>query len=69
MLEHAINSAQRLVPSLTLDHVIKTYAALRPASKEPFFVRPDAQIDNLLHAVSRSIGVSTSLGIADYVLE
>jgi glycerol-3-phosphate dehydrogenase len=69
MLEHAIKSAQRLVPSVSLDYVIKTYAALRPASKEPFFVRPDAEIDNFFHAVSRSIGVSTSLGIADYVLD
>ena len=69
MLEHAIDRARRLVPCLNLDHVIKTYAALRPASKEPFFVRIDAQVGNLLHAVSRSIGVSTSLGIADHVLD
>lgn len=68
-LEHALAQARRLVPSVSLDNAIKTYAALRPASEEPFFVRADRRVPNLYHAVSRSIGVSTSLGIADYVLE
>lgn len=68
-LEEAFARARRLVPSLTLDHAIKTYAALRPASEEPFFVRIDRRIPNLVHAVSRSVGVSTSLGVADYVAE
>jgi glycerol-3-phosphate dehydrogenase len=69
MLDHAFQSARRLVPSLSLEHVIKTYAALRPASEVPFFVRTDTQVSNLIHCVSRSIGVSTSLGIADYAFD
>jgi len=69
MLDHAFQSARRLIPSLTLDHVIKTYAALRPASDNPFFVRADAQVTNLIHCVSRSIGVSTSLGIAEFAFD
>lgn len=67
MLDLALESARRLVPSLSLSHVIKSYAALRPASDDPFFVRFDSARPNLIHAVSRSIGVSTSLGVADYV--
>jgi glycerol-3-phosphate dehydrogenase len=69
MLDHAFHSACRLVPSLILDHVIKTYAALRPACDTPFFVRTDATVTNLIHCVSRSIGVSTSLGIAEFALD
>jgi glycerol-3-phosphate dehydrogenase len=56
------------VPEVSLDYAIKSFAALRPACEEVFFVRPDARVPNLLHAVSRSIGVSTSPGIADYML-
>jgi glycerol-3-phosphate dehydrogenase len=69
MLDHALKSARRLVPSLNLEHIIKAYAALRPASDTPFFVRLDGQIPNLIHCVSRSIGISTSLGIADYAFD
>jgi len=68
-LAQAFTEAKKLVPDISLDLVIKSYAALRPASETPFFVRFDAQVPNLLHAVSRSIGVSTSIGIADYLLE
>jgi len=69
MLAHAFAEAKRLVPEISLDFAIKSYAALRPASLTPFFVRFDSRVPNLIHAVSRSIGVSTSIGIADYVLD
>jgi glycerol-3-phosphate dehydrogenase len=69
VLTEAFAAAQRLVPAVSLDYVIKTYSGLRPACEEPFFVRVDRSVPNLVHAVSRSIGVSTSLGVADLVLE
>lgn len=69
MLAHAFAGASKLVPEISLDFVIKSYAALRPASETPFFLRFDGRVPNLIHAVSRSIGVSTSLGIADHVLD
>ncbi len=69
VLAEAVAAAQRLVPAVSLDHVIKAYSGLRPACEEPFFVRVDRIVPNLVHAVSRSIGVSTSLAVADLVLE
>ncbi len=68
-LEHVFQKVKRTVPAVSLDYVIKSFAALRPACDEPFFIRVDRKIPNLIHAVSRSIGVTTSPGIADYVLE
>lgn len=68
-LKMVFESARRLVPSVSLDYAIKSFASLRPACKEPYFVRQDRSVPNLFHAVSRSIGVSTSLGIADYMFD
>lgn len=68
-LAYVFERTKRLVPEVSLDYAIKTFAALRPACEEVFFVRPDTRVPNLLHAVSRSIGVSTSPGIADYMLD
>ena len=68
-LRRVYESTKRLVPAISLDYAIKSFAALRPACEEPFFVRVDQHVPNLIHAVSRSIGVTTSPGIADYVLE
>jgi glycerol-3-phosphate dehydrogenase len=68
-LQDAFEHARRLVPSVSLDHAIRTYAALRPACDEPFFIRRDARVANLIHTVNRSFGVSASLGSADYVAE
>lgn len=68
-LDHIFQSAKRMMPSVSLDYAIKSFAANRPACEDPFFVRTDRKVPNLIHAVSRSIGVSTSPGIADYVLD
>jgi glycerol-3-phosphate dehydrogenase len=68
-LEHVFQSAKRIMPAVSLDYAIKSFAANRPTCEEPFFVRVDRKVPNLIHAVSRSIGVTTSPGIADYVLE
>src|SRR5205807_422620 len=43
--------------------------AIRPASDERVRVRIDAHVPNLVHAANRSTGVSSSLGIADMVLD
>ena len=68
-LAHIIDRARRLVPSVSADDAIKTFAAIRPASDERVRVRVDRTVPNLLHAGNRSTGVSTSLSIADMVLD
>jgi len=68
-LDNVFQSTKRIMPSISLDYVIKSFAANRPTCEEPFFVRVDRKVPNLIHAVSRSIGVTTSPGIADYVLD
>lgn len=68
-LDLVLQSTKRIMPAVSLDYVIKSFAANRPACEDPFFVRVDRKVPNLIHAVSRSIGVTTSPGIADYVLE
>ena len=64
-----LRPAQRLVPSLRREHVIKAYAANRPASDERFRLRLDARVPNLLHATDRSAGVSISPAIGAHALE
>ena len=68
-LDGVFASAQRLVPSLRREHVIKAYAANRPASEERFRLRLDARVPNLLHATDRSAGVSISPAIGGHALE
>jgi glycerol-3-phosphate dehydrogenase len=67
-LQAILRQTERLVPSVTLDAAIKTYAANRPAAAETVRVRPDAQRPNLLHVGNRSTGVSGSPAIAERVL-
>jgi glycerol-3-phosphate dehydrogenase len=57
-----------LIPSITTDLAIKTYAANRPASDEPVRVRADAKLPHLVHAFNRSTGVSASPATAERVL-
>lgn len=64
-----VSSARRLVPGLSTDLVIKTFAANRPAGDEQHRLRFDARVDNLLHCTDRSAGVSLSPAAADLVLE
>jgi glycerol-3-phosphate dehydrogenase len=66
-LDEIFERTKRLVPSVSLDAAIKTYAANRPAADEPVRLRPDRLVANLLHAGNRSTGVSTSPAFAQRV--
>jgi glycerol-3-phosphate dehydrogenase len=59
-LERIFAETRRLVPTLSLDRAIKTYAGSRPAADEPVRLRFDRGVRNLIHAGNRSTGVSTS---------
>ncbi len=59
---------QRLVPSVSLDRAIKTYAGNRPAAEELVRLGFDATVRNLVHTRSRSTGVSTSPAFGRRVL-
>jgi glycerol-3-phosphate dehydrogenase len=63
-LDEVFERTRRLVPSVSLDAAIKTYAANRPAADEPVRLRLDRLVPNLLHAGNRSTGVSTSPAFA-----
>ncbi|HYM83662.1 MAG TPA: NAD(P)/FAD-dependent oxidoreductase [Candidatus Dormibacteraeota bacterium] len=68
-LDYIFERARRMVPAVSLDLAIKSFAAIRPASDERIRVRVDGRVSNLVHAGNRSTGVSSSLGMADMVLE
>jgi glycerol-3-phosphate dehydrogenase len=68
-LQAILRLTEQLVPDVSLDYAIKTYAANRAACDETVRARPDAQRPNLLHVGNRSTGVSASPGTADRVLE
>lgn len=68
-LEVVFDSARRLVPSVSLEAVVTTKGALRPASDEPFRARRDATVPNLVHVGSRSAGVSASPSLAEHVTD
>ena len=61
--------AARLVPATAAAAPIKVFAANRPASDERLRVRLDARVGTLLHATSRSTGVSTAPAVAELALE
>jgi glycerol-3-phosphate dehydrogenase len=63
-----IASARRLVPAISPDFVIKTFAANRPAGDEPHRLRFDRQVGNLLHCTDRSAGISISPAAAELTL-
>lgn len=63
-----IAKTSELIPSVTADLAIKTYAANRPASDEPVRVRADICEPRLVHAFNRSTGVSASPATAERVL-
>jgi glycerol-3-phosphate dehydrogenase len=67
-LRALLRLTERLVPAVSVDYAIKTYAANRPAADETVLVRPDANRPNLLHVRNRSTGVSASPATADRVL-
>ena len=64
-----LGQTERLVPAVTPDSAIKTYAANRAACEETVRVRPDARVPNLIHVGNRSTGVSASPGTAEHALE
>jgi len=68
-LSYVFEKTKRMAPAVSLDYATKAFASLRPACEEPFFVRMDHQVPNLLHTVSRSIGVTTSPALSDYVVD
>lgn len=68
-LQDVFERARRLVPSVSLDAAIKSFGAIRAASDERIRVRIDREVPNLIHAGNRSTGVSSSLGIADLVVD
>jgi glycerol-3-phosphate dehydrogenase len=68
-LQAILRLTRQLVPDVSLDYAIKTYAANRAACEETVRVRPDARRANLFHVGNRSTGVSASPGTADRVLD
>ena len=68
-VERLIASAATLVPGISREHVIKFFAANRPASDEQHRLRFDTTAPNLLHCTNRSAGVSISPAAAQRVLE
>ncbi len=62
VLASVFERAQRLVPSVSLEFAIKSYAANRPASDEKVIARIDAHVGNLVHVANRSSGVGASPG-------
>jgi glycerol-3-phosphate dehydrogenase len=68
-IERLIASAATLVPAISGEHVIKYFAANRPASDEQHRLRFDAAVPNLLHCTNRSAGVSISPAAAHRALE
>jgi glycerol-3-phosphate dehydrogenase len=59
---------RRLIPSISLDRAIKTYAGNRPAAEESVRLGFDGVVGNLVHARNRSTGVSTSPAFGPRVL-
>jgi glycerol-3-phosphate dehydrogenase len=69
-LERVFEKAKALVPSVSLDYAIKTFAGARPASDPVYRIKRDPNIVNLIHAAAiRSTGVSSSPAVANFVLE
>jgi glycerol-3-phosphate dehydrogenase len=68
-LQFIFEQTKRMVPTVSLDYAIKAFGSLRPACEEPYFARIDRHIGNLVHTVSRSIGVTTSPALSDYAFD
>lgn len=68
-LAEILEKTRLLIPSVSLDMVIKSYAGNRPAASEPVRLRMDSRVSNLVHAGNRSTGVSTSPAFAERIAE
>ncbi|GAA0443334.1 FAD/NAD(P)-binding oxidoreductase [Acrocarpospora corrugata] len=67
-LDWVWDRARDLIPHLSRDHVIKTFAGLRPASDRTYRIEVSAEVPNLVHAAGiRSTGVQSSPAVADLV--
>jgi glycerol-3-phosphate dehydrogenase len=67
-LAELLAKTSQLVPSVSEQTPIKTYAGNRPAGDEPLRVRPDGRRPWLVHAFNRSTGVSCSPATGERVL-
>src|SRR5713226_121846 len=64
-LQAVFEKARALVPSVSLDFAIKTFAGARPASDPVYRIKRDPMVPNLVHAAAiRSTGVSSSPAVA-----
>lgn len=63
-LREVFERTRQLIPSVSLEMAIKSYAASRPAADEPVRLRLDRVVANLVQAGNRSTGVSTSPAFA-----
>ncbi len=69
-LQRVFEKAKALVPSVSLEYAIKTFAGARPASDPVYRIKRDPVVSNLVHAAAiRSTGVSSSPAVADLVLD
>jgi glycerol-3-phosphate dehydrogenase len=68
-LQEILEKTRRLIPTVSLEMVIKSYAANRPAASEPVRLRIDSRVSNLVHVGNRSTGVSTSPAFAERVAD
>jgi glycerol-3-phosphate dehydrogenase len=71
VLEHVLAEGRRLMPDLDEKFVIKTYAGNRPHSPDGTYrIGPSELASNVIQtAAVRSIGVSMSPALGDYVLD
>lgn len=69
-LQRVFDKAKALVPAVSLDYAIKTFAGARPAGDPVYRIKRDEKVRNLVHAAAiRSTGVSSSPAVADLVLD
>ncbi len=70
-LKEIYESAKRLVPSIKLDEVLRTFAGLRPESPQrDFFIRESEGVWGFINvAAIRSPGLTAAPAIAEYVVE
>jgi glycerol-3-phosphate dehydrogenase len=69
-LSRVFEKARALVPAVSLEYAIKTFAGVRPASDPVYRIKRDPGVPNLIQAAAiRSTGVSSSPAVADMVLD
>ena len=67
-LEGILRSARTMVPAISENDVITSFAGLRPACGDDFIIELSAKVPNLVHvAAIQSPGLTASPAIGDYV--